>query len=95
MKLKQLKNNMFKITTNKKKYYIRRSPIGFKDLISTTLLPGFDVTISGRLRGAARAKQINVSKGVIKVNSLSHHMQAKNFPVQTKWGKLGIKLCLN
>lgn len=66
-----------------------------KDLLSSGVTPGFNIVISGRLRGAARAKQVHVSKGVIKVNSLSHQMQAKKFPVQTKWGKLGIKLCLN
>ena len=61
----------------------------------TTKKHGFNINISGRLKGAKRAKSLNLTKGVIKLNSLSQVVQAKNFPIQTKWGKLGIKLCLS
>ncbi len=57
--------------------------------------PGFNIIVNGRLRGRKRATNIRKLKGVIKVSSLSHYMQAKNFPVQTKWGKLGVRLCIN
>ena len=89
------KNNL--ITYNKKKYYVRRPFLTFKDLIQNSKFSNklsYDINISGRIGGVARARQLKYAKGIIKMNSIVNSVQTKQFPVQTKWGKLGISLCL-
>jgi hypothetical protein len=33
---------------------------------------------------------MKISKGVVKMNNLTHYFQAKQSTIQTKWGKIGM-----
>ena len=52
---------------------------------------GYRFLIAGRLKGVQRARNLNFKKGAVKFNKLTSVVQAKLNPIQTKWGKFGIK----
>jgi ribosomal protein S3 len=63
---------------------IERAKIGLKSLIKKYKVSGYKLIISGRIRGRPRAKQMKISKGVVKMNNLTHYFQAKQSTIQTK-----------
>ncbi len=69
--------------------------IHLKKLIKPEGLLGVDVTLKGRLKGMARARKLSFTKGSVKANTLSCPVQTKLHPSQTKWGKIGLRVCIS
>lgn len=91
---KSNKENVIQFTLFEKKFFIRRPLLTFSDLIECPKICGLKLNLKGRLKGAKRARHLQVIKGKIKAQTFSFPVQAKNKPIQTKWGKIGLNIVL-
>ena len=82
--IKQTKLNLLQFTLFNKKLFIRRPLLTLKDLIQPQILCGIKINLNGRLKGAKRARNIQLMKGKIKAQTFSFPIQANYKSVQTK-----------
>lgn len=82
--IKQTKLNLLQFTLYDKKLFIRRPLLTLNDLVNAQLLCGLKINLNGRIKGAKRARHVQLMKGKVKAQTFSFPIQAKYKPVQTK-----------
>lgn len=55
-------------------------------------IKGIKITLSGRLKGISKAKNLVITNGVIKSQSIINKLSYYSRPVYTKWGTIGLKV---
>lgn len=55
-----------------------------KNLINIKNITGYNILVSGRLKGIQRAKHKKYSAGLVKINTVVSPFQVKNSYLQTK-----------
>lgn len=92
--LSKYKTDLIQFTLYNKKLFMRRPELNFNNLIINKSLCGLKLVLNGRLKGAKRARALQLIKGKIKAQTFTFPIQAKHKPIQTKWGKMGLNLIL-
>ncbi len=55
---------------------------------------GILIKLAGRLKGVNKANSVSVKFGKLRTQSINSQLQFASKPVQTKWGKFGLKVYL-